>query len=72
MLEGGGQILRNSTALAAILCLPITIHSIRAGEWGKLSPQGDVKVAHGHDLTLNGINTVSDLTLNGINTVRDY
>jgi RNA 3'-terminal phosphate cyclase (ATP) len=30
-LEGGGQTLRISSALSAILCVPIRIHSIRAG-----------------------------------------
>ena len=31
MLEGGGQILRNSAALAAITATPITVTKIRAG-----------------------------------------
>lgn len=31
LLEGGGQILRISSALSAILGIPIKIHSIRAG-----------------------------------------
>ena len=30
-LEGGGQILRNAVALAAVLNRPVQIHSIRAG-----------------------------------------
>jgi RNA 3'-terminal phosphate cyclase (ATP) len=31
MLEGGGQLLRNASALAAITCTPIMVDSIRAG-----------------------------------------
>jgi RNA 3'-terminal phosphate cyclase (ATP) len=30
-LEGGGQILRNAAALAAVLVRPLFVHSIRAG-----------------------------------------
>lgn len=30
-LEGGGQLLRNSVALSALLCKPITIQKIRDG-----------------------------------------
>ncbi len=32
MLEGGGQILRNATALAAITGTPVQVDRIRAGE----------------------------------------
>lgn len=31
ILEGGGQILRNSVALSALLQKPLSIHNIRAG-----------------------------------------
>ena len=31
MLEGGGQLLRNSVALSALLCKPITVQKIRNG-----------------------------------------
>lgn len=31
MLEGGGQILRNAAALAAITCTPIKVSKLRAG-----------------------------------------
>lgn len=31
VLEGGGQLLRNSVALAALLNRPIKIHNIRSG-----------------------------------------
>lgn len=31
MLEGGGQLLRNSVALSALLCNPISIQKIRNG-----------------------------------------
>lgn len=30
-LEGGGQILRNAAALSAVLCVPLRVHSVRAG-----------------------------------------
>ena len=30
-LEGGGQLLRNSVALSALLCKPITVQKIRDG-----------------------------------------
>lgn len=40
ILEGGGQILRNSSAIAAIRGIPVTIDRIRAGrEKPGLAPQ---------------------------------
>lgn len=40
-LEGGGQILRNTTALSALLGKPVTINNVRAGR----SPPG-LKAQH--------------------------
>ena len=52
LLEGGGQVLRNSIAYAALLGRPIRIHSIRAGR-----VKGGLKAQH-----LKGIQLVHTMT----------
>lgn len=55
MLEGGGQLLRNSVALSALLCKPITIQNIRNGR----RPPG-LKAQHEAGEHLQGATDMTD------------
>ena len=57
--EGGGQILRNAAALAAITGTPLRVHSIRAGR----APRPGLRPQHLHGLRL--VATLSGFELRG-------
>ena len=65
LMEGGGQILRMSVGLAALLRRPIQINNIRAGRWrtGPSLPTSSSRSSPGLKAQhLTGIHLVKDLT----------